>query len=189
MNVKEHDDILAKVEMAKKQLAELRKQQSELEREKTELEELKGKQEDWIRGKKEVGEALLKAGTILEREEGEINRMGELIKNTRETLSQILDELRLVKEERWKPSTLKDDLTKALLVVQRGRKELSKARGRIPALDERQFQEMVSLQDQPVDPVRTLAVLSSRELIRIGFWIALPVVLMAIVLIVLFSIS
>ncbi len=186
MDIKEREELILKVEKAKKQIELLRKQQSELEREKAELEELKSKQEEWLHGKKEIGEALLKAGTILTSEEGEADRMNELVKHTKQNLSRILDELRAVKEESWTPSTLKDDLTKALLIVQKGRKELSKARARIPALEERQLQEGATPQPQTATLFKGPATLSSRELIRIGFLVALPLVLMALVILLIF---
>ena len=188
MNLKEHENLLLKVEKAKEQIARLRNQQSELEREKAELEELRGKQEEWNRGKKEIGEELLKSIAILESEEGDVHRMGELIRAATDTLSRILGDLRAVKEERWTPATLKDDLTRSLLIIQSGRKELSKSKARIPALDAKSRGKAPQMTAPPVaEGTRNITALSAGEIVRIGFWFVLPFALMVVVIILLFS--
>jgi hypothetical protein len=184
MNVKERQELAKKVELAKIQIAELRKQQVELEQEKTELEELKGKQEDWLRGRKEVGESLEKACAVLEREEGEAVRLSEVIKTTREKLSALLGEVRGVREDKWSPDTLKQDLDKALLIVNKGREELSRAKGRISALDSEKASAEIPAPNEREYPdiARNVCCLSYKDILRIGFWLALPLVLMLLLI-------
>lgn len=186
MNLKEHEDLLLKVEKAKEKITRLRKQQTELEREKAELEELRGKQEEWSRGKKALGDALMKALAILEREESETTRMEELIRNSRGSLSAAYEDLKSVREEKWTSATLKDELTKALVIIEAGRKGLSKARARIPALDGKKAEELPSSASTSATLQWKSEAFSAGELLRIGFWLALPLAIMIIAVILLF---
>jgi chromosome segregation ATPase len=187
MNLKDQEDLLVKVERAKEQIAKLRKQQADLEREKTELEELKNREEEWYRGKKECAEALQKAIAILESQDADLNRMIVLVRNTRESFSAILDQLHAVKEERWTPGTLREDLSKSLLVIQKARNELSAARGRIPALEGKKAR-VVGGAEPPVAAAEWgIKDLTAGDLVRIGFWLALPAALMVIVVMIIFS--
>lgn len=188
MNLKEQEDLLLKVEKAKEQIARLRAQQAELEREKIELEELKGKQEEWYRGRQEIEGALLRAVGVLENEETEVSKMAELVRQARETFSALLDQIASVREDRWTPGTLKEELQKAILIIQKGRNELGAARARIPALDRSLSGKSpavgVEMTRIPAQPGSCCA----SELVKIGFWVALPAALMAVVIIIIFSI-
>ncbi|MCX6357572.1 MAG: hypothetical protein NT045_06840 [Candidatus Aureabacteria bacterium] len=175
----EHDDLLEKVEKAKEQIAQLRKQESELEREKAALEELKNKQEEWYRGKKEVGAALLRAIAILDGEDADLNRMIALARTYRETFTGLLEALNAVKEDRWTSATLREELNKVLLIIQKGRRELGAAKTRIPALEAKEGPAGVSGEPAEMSEAR-MRNLSAPELVRIGFWLALPAAVMAI---------
>ncbi|MDD5557312.1 MAG: hypothetical protein PHN82_08695 [bacterium] len=186
MNLREHEDLIAKVERAKEQLVKLRKQQEELEHEKRALEELKGRQDEWYRGKKEIGETMRRALAILESEEADAQRMAVLARGARESFSGLLEQIAAVKEERWTPATLREELDKALAVLQKARKELSTARGRIPALDERGA--AAGAREAPEGrALPRLGELAAGDLLRIGFWLALPAGLMAVVIIIVLS--
>jgi archaellum component FlaC len=187
MNLKEQEDILIKVEKAKEQIAKLRKQQADLEREKAELEDLKHKEEEWYRGKKECAEALQKAMAILESHDADLNRMLVFVRNTRESFSGILDQIHAVREERWAPGKLREELSKSLLVIQKARNELSAARGRIPVLDGKK-PVMSGAKAAPVaDTAWSIGDVTATDLVKIGFWLALPVVLMVIIGMLIFS--
>jgi chromosome segregation ATPase len=184
MNLKEHEDLVLKVEKAKEQIARLRKEQEDLEHEKQELEDLRNKQDEWYRGRREIGDALRKAIAVLDTEEAGINKMNVLVRNAREGFSAVFDELAAVKEDRWTPATLKEDLSKALLVIQKARKELSTARARIPALDEKRMEGAGEEVGLPAGEAWRIGTLGAGDLIRIGFWLALPAALMAVVIII-----
>jgi chromosome segregation ATPase len=188
MNIKEQEDLLIKVEKAKEQIARLRKQQADLEREKTELEELTNREEEWYRGKKECAESLQKAIAVLESQDADLNRMIMLVRNTREGFSAILDQIHAVREERWTPGTLREDLGKSLLVIQKARNELSAARGRIPALEGKRARVVGGGAEPPfAEAGWGIKDLTAGDLVRIGFWLALPAALMVIVVMVVFS--
>lgn len=183
MNLKEQEDLLVKVEKAKEQIAKLRKQQADLEREKTELEDLEHRQEEWYRGKKELSDALVKALAVLENEEAEVTRRAALVKDACGSFSQTLEQLSGIREERWTPATLKDDLNRAIILLQRGRTELSEAKARIPALEGgRRDEEGLEIEAGGEGIVARSSGLGSGELLRIGFWLALPAAVMAAVL-------
>jgi len=186
MNLKEQEDILIKVEKAKEQIAKLRKQQADLEREKAELEDLKHKEEEWYRGKKECAEALQKAIAILESQDADLNRMLVFVRNTRESFSGILDQIHSVREERWTPGTLREELSKSLLVIQKARNELSAARGRIPALEGKKT--MAGGAQAPLaDTGWNIGDVAAADIVRIGFWLALPAALMVVIVMIVFS--
>lgn len=185
MNLKEQEDLLIKVEKAKEQIAKLRKQQADLEREKAELEDLKHKEEEWYRGKKECAEAIQKAIAILESQDADLNRMLVFVRNARENFAGILDQLHAVREERWTPGTLREELSKSLLIIQKARNELSAAKGRIPALDGRTPPASGAAARE--DAAWGIRDVTAADLVRIGFWLALPAALMVIIVMIVFS--
>lgn len=183
MNLKEQEDLLVKVEKAKEQIAKLRKQQADLEREKAELEDLEHRQEEWYRGKKELSDALVKALAVLENEESEVTRRAVLVRDARENFAKTLEQLAGIREDRWTPVTLKDDLNRALILLQRGRTELSEAKARIPPLEGRPRDEEGPEAEAGEDGIAARSSsLRAGELLRIGFWLALPAAVMAAVL-------
>ncbi len=180
MNLKEQDELLVKVEKAKEQIAKLRRQQADLEREKAELEDLGHRQEEWYRGKKELSEALVKSLALLEGEGDEVARRAALVKDARAGFAALLEQIAGIREERWTPATLKDELNRALLVLQRGRTELSEARARIAALRGEGGAGVEAWTEGGVEAASSAASrLSAGELLRIGFWLALPAAVMA----------
>jgi len=187
MNLKEQEDILIKVEKAKEQIAKLRKQQADLEREKAELEDLKHKEEEWYRGKKEYADSLQKAIAILESQDADLNRMLVFVRNTRESFSEILDQIHSVREERWTPGTLREELSKALLIVHKARNELSAARGRIPALEGKKPLAVRREASPASDTAWSIKDVAAVDIVRIGFWLALPVALLVIIVMIIFS--
>jgi len=186
MNMKEHEDLISKVEKAKEQIEQLRKQQSDLEREKAELEELRAKQDEWSLGKKEIGDGLLKGIAILDSEDAELNKMISIVRGARESFSQHLEYLASVKDDRWTPATMKDDLNKALLILQKARRDIGVARGRIPAMEAKQAARAGGV-EQLSPKFGGIPCLSTGELVRLGFWLALPGVLMALLIVIIYS--
>jgi hypothetical protein len=187
MNYKEQKDITVKVEQAREEIERLREQQAALEREKAALEDLRSRQAEWERGKKEVGETLERGLRVLEKEEEEVSRMTELVTHEKTAFRAILDDLADIKEETWSSESLKEELQKALLIVERGRKEYGKARARIPVLDGRRTEEEPVQKVEMSDPLVGMARLSAGDLVRVGFWIAVPLAIM--VLFILFVVS
>ncbi len=187
MNLKEQEDLLIKVEKAKEQIAKLRKQQADLEREKAELEDLTHREEEWYLGKKECAEALQKAVAVLESQDADLNRMLVLVRNTRDSFAGILDQIHAVKEERWTPATLREDLSKALLIIQKARNELSAAKGRIPALEGKMPRVPGEAAPTAAEAVWGIRDMTAGDLVRIGFWLALPAALMVIIVMIVFS--
>jgi len=185
MNMKEHEDLIAKVEKAKDQIAQLRKQQSELEREKTELEDLRSKQEEWYRGRREVGDWLLKGAAVLDGEEADLNKMIALARSTKESFAQHLEALSAIKEDDWTPVSLKDELSKALIVLQKARRDYGVARGRIPALEGKEAGAKTAPDERPAPGPPELR--DAKELMRLGFWLALPAALMAIIILIVYA--
>jgi chromosome segregation ATPase len=180
MNLKEQEDLLAKVEKAKEQIARLRKQQEDLEREKAALEDLGQRQEEWHRGRKELSDVLVKSLAVLESEEAALARRAALVRDTREGFARTVEELTAIREDRWTQATLKEELNRALVLLHRGRTELSEARARIRALDGRPAHDAAEggAETAAVAP-SALRPLGAGELVRIGFWLLLPAAVMA----------
>lgn len=186
MNLKEQEDLLVKVEKAKEQIARLRKQQADLEREKAALEDLEQRQGEWHRGRKELSDALVKALAVLESEEAGIARQAVLVRDARANFAKTIEELAAIREDRWTQATLKDDLARALILLQRGRTELSEAKARIPALEGRPADASGAEIEEGIAGLPSRArPLGAGELMRIGFWLALPAAVLAAVLAVL----
>ncbi len=182
MNLKEQEDLLAKVEKAKEQIARLRKQQEDLEREKAALEDLGQRQEEWHRGRKELSDRLLKSLAVLESEEAALARRAALVRDAApEGFARTVEELASIREDRWTQATLKEGSPSALVLLHRGRTRAEQTRARIRALEERPAHDGAERTDGGGRgaAAASLRPLGAGELLRIGFWLLLPAAVMA----------
>ena len=119
---------------AVQELERLRKRQEDLEREKRDLEELRRRQESFEQGKREMMERFTQSLVTLERDEIQTGRLLEMIVTVRKRFIDLFEEIRAINEEDWPEASLRDELNKALVVIDNARLEYNKAVARIEAV-------------------------------------------------------
>jgi len=129
-------EIDARVEQARQQMLELRRQQEELERERQDLEDLRRREEDFEKGKAEMLEELSRAVSMIEQEEFELNKRSTLLTNSREVFQDYVRQLQDIRETEWAGEDLKPKLAKAVSIVEAARAELNKGRAQLSSLGE-----------------------------------------------------
>ncbi len=140
-------EIDARVEQARQQMLELRRQQEELERQRQDLEELRRREEEFESGKKEILEELSRTIATIEQEEFEINKKATVLGSFRQTYSDFVRQMQDIRESEWTSDELKTQLAKAVSVVDSARAELNKGRAQLSFLGQ---QGPIPLASEPV---------------------------------------
>lgn len=130
------------------ELERLRQRQENLEKERKVLEELRKKQADYERGKQEITERLNQSLIALEKEELKAEQLLEVLGATRKRFRAWLTRIEEINEDQWPEDSFRDELYKALAIVEDTRVDYNKAMSRVEALmgEERK----TSLPNQPV---------------------------------------
>lgn len=189
---KRKEEINSQVASKLEELERLRARQDSLEREKNALELLRNNQEKYEGGKREMIDHLEQCLVSFEREEIMLNQRLELLLGTEKRFKAMDKELRTLNEEEWPADSNghREELTKALAVVETMRKEYHKALSRLEAVRESKFSKM---KDQSL-----LDDESAQESVRrrtFGEWIAvglafnLPLILVLCALIALLALT
>ncbi len=126
----------ARIEQARQQILELRRQQDELERLRQELEDLRRREDEFEHGKIEMLEELSRTITSIEQEEFELNKRAAMLVSFRELYQDYIRQLSDIHENEWSQDELKTHLTKAVSVVDAARAELNKGRAQLSFLGE-----------------------------------------------------
>lgn len=127
-------EIDSRVEEARQQILELRRQQDELEKLRQELEDLRRRQEEFENGKAQMLEELSRTITRIEQEEFEVNQRALLLTNSRELYQDYVRQLHDIRESEWARDDLKAQLAKAVAVVEAARAEMNKGRAQLTFL-------------------------------------------------------
>lgn len=176
-------DISLQVEKAREQIEVLRKQQEDLQKEKSELEGLRTRYAELIEGKKDLVEALGNGIVILDAEEQEAERMHELAAETRRKFKELLADISAIQEDIPDEDNVGEQIGRGLILIDRGRKALNKARGRIEALSGRK--ETQSLPDLDERAEEKKDETSFAGAVRLGFGFAVPGLVLAIIILLL----
>ena len=126
-------EISQQIDGAARELDELRRRQEELERQKNELSELGRKQAEYDGGKRDIVDKLDRAIGRIERQEGRVTRLQELLSVMRARFQDTLSEVRGLNEENWPEDRFEMELNKALVVVEDARTVYRKGLAKIDA--------------------------------------------------------
>ncbi len=118
------------------ELERLRQRQDDLEREKRDLQELRQRQDDYERGKRDIIEQLEKSLLTLEKEEIKTGQLADLIAATRKRFKNMLAEIQSVNDETWKEDSIRNELGKALAIIENSRLDYKKSMARIQSVTE-----------------------------------------------------
>lgn len=122
------------VATAMQEIERLRKRQEDLEREKRELEDLRRKQSEYESGKREMMERLNQSLISLEKNELQTERLVELLGATRKRFKGLLSDIEAIDEDAWPEDQIRDELNKALAVMEDARLEYNKSMAKIDAI-------------------------------------------------------
>ncbi len=141
---KRKDEINSQVAGKMDELERLRTRQDSLEREKKALEQLRTNQEKYETGKRELLDHLEQCLVSFEREEIALNQRLDLLQGTQKSFKAMDVELRGLKEAEWPEDSegYREELAKALALLENMRKDYYKALSRLEALRESKPQKM-----------------------------------------------
>lgn len=170
------DDINLKMQHAQTQLLELRRQQEEIERQRRELEELSRKQREFEEGRRDILEKLTRGLVVLERQEFEIKREGEQIQLVRESFSEHLKEVEVIKPQEWEADSLQAELTRALAIIDQAQAVHAQARARLDSLREDQTDAALAEAEANGTSGKNFT-----DMVREGFAYSLPVLILGVI--------
>ena len=136
------EDIGQELQQRQQELILLQRQQQELEQRKRQLEELNTRRTELIHGQREIRERLLRAIVILERAEGQSRKEVEQMHETRQTFSEQLAEIHAIDPSEWSPSSIEEELSRALAKVDQAQAVYTQSRAKLDALRGRDLEPM-----------------------------------------------
>ena len=128
------EDIGQELQQRQQELLVLQRQQQELEERKRQLEALNNRRNELLHGQREIRERLLRAIVILERAEGQSRKEVEQMHETRQTFSEQLAEINAIEPSEWSPSSIEEELSRALAKVDQAQAVYTQSRAKLDAL-------------------------------------------------------
>lgn len=110
-----------RVQTTQNRLAQLREEAEALEQEKLRFEELSRQQKEFMNGRTEMGEKLTRALAHLDRETYEAQRRVEQLLVIKDNFNHHLDVIDSLNPEQWNPHDLRQDLARALGMIEAAR--------------------------------------------------------------------
>jgi hypothetical protein len=125
------EDIGQELQQRQQELLLLQRQQQELQERARQLTELNTRRNELIHGQREIRERLLRAIVILEAQSRkEVEQMHE----TRQTFSEQLAEISAIEPSEWSPSSIEEELARALAKVDQAQAVYTQSRAKLDAL-------------------------------------------------------
>lgn len=174
-----------KTAQSMQELDRLRQRQKEIEQEKRDLEEQRRKQEEYERGKRELIERFSQSLVTLEKEEIQAERLTELLAATRKRFKLMLAELQEINEESWPVEAFREQLSRALSIVENARAEYNKSMARLEAIQGEKAPAaertpLVFERPHPITPEER----SFGQWVKIGLALSLPLLAMLVALVI-----
>ncbi|MGK0189602.1 MAG: chromosome segregation ATPase [Verrucomicrobiales bacterium] len=138
------NDYDERLQAAQQQLQALRQQQEEIEHQKRELEDLNEKQRSFVTGRSDLSNKLSRAIAMLEREASEARKKAESFDAAREGFEVHFKTINALRPEEWDRAELKNDLARALTVIERARQDFDRQSGEILSLQKSADSELSS---------------------------------------------
>lgn len=128
------ENIGQELQQRQQELIHLQRQQQELEQRKRQLEELNTRRTELLHGQREIRERLLRAIVILERAETQSRKEVEQMHETRQNFSEQLAEINNIDPAEWSPSSIEEELSRALAKVDQAQAVYTQSRAKLDAL-------------------------------------------------------
>ena len=134
------EDIGQELQQRQQELILLQRQQQELEERKKRLEELNSRRNELVHGQREIRERLLRAIVILERAESQGRKEVEQMHETRQSFSEQLAEINAIQPGEWNPTSIEEELSRALAKVDQASAVYTQSRAKLDALRGRELE-------------------------------------------------
>jgi DNA repair exonuclease SbcCD ATPase subunit len=141
------EDIGQELEQRQQQLLALQRQQADLEARKRQLEELNTRRTELLHGQRDIRERLLRAIVILERAESQGRKEVEQMHETRQNFSEQLAEINAIDPSEWSPSSIEEELSRALAKVDQASAVYTQSRAKLDALRGRDLEPTESAEE------------------------------------------
>ncbi len=112
------EQIVEQVADAAEEIERLQMRQNELENARRELRELNRKQHEYEEGKKALIEQLSRQSLLLGKEEVRLTRLLEMVTVSRKDFTDMLKELRSIREDQWSDAGFEEELDDALALLE-----------------------------------------------------------------------
>jgi DNA repair exonuclease SbcCD ATPase subunit len=158
------------------ELERLRSRQQALEKERNALEQLRQNQEKYETGKQDLIERLDQYLVYLEREDVRLHQNMTLVTETTASFKDMLEMARGLDESRWPTDStgFREELHRALVIVENARKEFNQAIARIEALHGEKAAPMPAI--RAATPRAATAQRSFGSWIMMGLAVSLPLI-------------
>lgn len=118
-----------------KEAEALRRRTEELERERRTLEEETRQADKFEQSRRDISERLDQTLVMLEKHEMQAIRMTELYAATKHRFKQLVEEIRGIREDEWDEARVREEMNRAVVVIDDARKEYGKAMARLEAAE------------------------------------------------------
>ncbi len=183
-------EIEDQVANAMKELERLRQRQEDLEQQKESLENLRQRQDRYAKGKRDVIERLSQNLVVLEKEELQAEQTLELLHLTRQKFKARLEEIQDLNEENWSEDIFREELSKALSLIDNTRDEYNKSVAKIEALSR---EKGSGVDHQPMllneGPDHEGEEKTFMSWLKVGFAVSFPVIVTLTILAVLYYLN
>jgi DNA repair exonuclease SbcCD ATPase subunit len=129
--VRRREEVTNEVARQTQELEKLRHRQEDIERQRRDLEELRQRQDEYTRGKKDMLERLTQSIISLEKQEVRAAQLADLLGATRGRFKQMYAEIGALDEESWSEEGFREELSRALAMVDDARMEFNKTMARV----------------------------------------------------------
>jgi hypothetical protein len=141
------DEVEDQVARTTEELERLRQRQETLEKERRDLQELRSRQDEFEENRRDLIERLGQNILTLERDEIRAAQISDLVVTTRQRFKTMLGEVEALDAEKWEENRIRDELGKALAIMEDARMEFSKSMAKVEAI--RDQAGSVQEQEQP----------------------------------------
>jgi chromosome segregation ATPase len=156
---RQREQINAQASGQAKEIEQLKRRQTEIERQREAADETLRKQEAYERGRGEMIDRFNQSVIALEKQENRATRMAQLYMNTRQQFNALRREVEAIDLENCADNTLRDELGKAVAVIESSRLEYNKLLsvveaseaelGAVPAAKMAAMESALTIDDEP----------------------------------------
>ena len=176
------DQVEDQMASAMKELERLRQKQENLQTQKSDLEDMRRKQKEFEVGKKEMIDCLSQSLISLEKEELKIEELVNVLGSTRLQFKTQLEEIEDARENKWEEDRYREELNKALALIENARNDFNKAQTKIASLQNRSSEDGNGGSSLMMAPARIGRGEGFMHWFKIGFAVSLPLIITFIIL-------
>ncbi len=168
------ENVNVKVREAQERLTDLRAQQEEIEKQKLHLEVLRGKQERFVAGKRDLSDKLSRSVAGIERDLYDAQKLVEELSITKDTFTRHLDVLKSLQPERWQPTQVDDEMDRALCAIEDAGDDYTKCSRRLQSTRPGQSASLADLEIEGAGSSALFDTDDAGSWMRRGFAFTLP---------------